>query len=90
VPVSRFIAVSAEATAPTGGEIENCTRNETLFAAKLKGNWLNFECILAVSKSHFFGNLQKARSSVPRFQRQEFKQGRQALAARNTGNISGT
>lgn len=56
-----FIAVSAEATAPTAGEIENCTLNRTLFAVKWKGNWLNLECIL-IFKVSFFGKLQKARS----------------------------
>lgn len=51
-PVFRFISVSAETAAPTAGETEKYTLNRTLFAAKWKSNWLNFEGILTVA--HFW------------------------------------
>lgn len=67
VPVFSFITFSAEAAAPTAGEIENCTQNRTLFAAKWKGNWLNFECILTVSKSHFLAIYRRPGVQCPGF-----------------------
>ena len=67
MPGFRFLSFSAEATAPTAGEIENYTLNRTLFAAKWEGNWLNFECILTVSKSHFLAIYRRPGGQCPGF-----------------------